>query len=210
VLFVPTSFAEHDLPTLHAFMDAHSFVTLISPDPCDPWITQLPLLLERSRGRLGALEGHMARANGHWQRIQGSEDVLVLFQGPHCYVSPSLYSVHPSVPTWNYASVHAHGRARLVEDGERAKALMGKLVERSERARAAPWTMDLPADYLEGMMRGIVGIEIEITRLQGKFKLSQNRAQEDRARVMQSLECGEAHEREVAQLMRRSGEKREI
>jgi transcriptional regulator len=210
VLFVPASFAEQDVPTLHEFMDAHGFATLISPDAADPWITQLPLLLQRDRGPLGTLEGHLARANGHWQRIAGNGDVLVLFQGPHCYVSPSLYATHPSVPTWNYASVHAHGRARLVEDGERAKALMRKLVERSEHARPAPWTMDLPLDYLNGMMRGIVGIEIEITRLQGKFKLSQNRPEEDRVRVMEDLERGAAHEREVARMMRRTGAKREI
>jgi transcriptional regulator len=210
VLFVPPSFAEQDVPTLHEFMDAHGFALLISPDAADPWMTQLPLLLERDRGPLGTLEGHLARANGHWQRIDGNGDVLVLFQGPHCYVSPSLYATHPSVPTWNYASVHAHGRARLVEDGERAKALMRKLVERSEGARPAPWTMDLPPDYLSGMMRGIVGIEIEITRLRGKFKLSQNRTEEDRARVMEDLERGAPHEREVARMMRRTGAKREI
>ncbi len=210
MLFVPSAFAEQDTASLHDFVQSHDFATLISPDGKDPWITQLPLLLDRGRGPLGTLEGHLARANAHWQRIVESGEVLVLFQGPHCYVSPSLYLTHPSVPTWNYASVHAHGIARTVDDASRLRSIVHALVQHSERNRAKPWEMELPPEYMEGMMRGIVGIEIELVRLQGKFKLSQNRPAEDRRRVLDALADGPPHEREVARLMQDRGRKREI
>lgn len=203
MIYSPAAFREPDRDALHALIEMHGFATLISPDADDPLITHLPLLLDRGRGgAAGMLLGHVARANPHWHRLQERPDALAVFHGPHAYVSPSWYGVHPSVPTWNYAVVHARGRARLIEDAAALEALVRKLVETFENGRPAPWRMRLPADYQQGMLRGIVGFEIEITQLTGKFKLSQNRTPDDRQRVAAALQSGRADEQEVAALMR--------
>ena len=133
-------FAERDLAALHAFLDDNAFATLISPDPIDPHITHLPLLLERARGDFGTLLGHMARANPHWRRLEAQPGVLAVFHGPHAYVSPSWYAAHPSVPTWNYAVVHVHGNARLMHEqpGSRgARAPPGGTLRRAAAAALA-------------------------------------------------------------------------
>jgi len=114
----------------------------------------------------------------------------VIFWGPHAYVSPSWYEAQPSVPTWNYATVHAYGRPRLVEGGEALRALLARLVEENEAGFESPWRMDLPKAYEDRMIQGIVGFEIEIGRLEGKFKLSQNRDATDRASVARQLRAG--------------------
>ena len=166
-------------------------------------ITHLPLLLDRARGAPGTLIGHVARGNPHWRKLKERPQVLAVFHGPHAYVSPSWYGVHPSVPTWNYAVVHARGRARLIEDPQALEAIVRRLVATFENPRPVPWRMELPEDYQRGMIGGIVGFEIEISQLTGKFKLSQNRTREDRVRVVNALEAGMPHEQEVAALMRK-------
>jgi transcriptional regulator len=202
MIYSPAAFQEPDRDALHALIETHGFATLISPDAEDPLITHLPLLVDRGRGPAGTLIGHVARANPHWRRLQERPDALAVFHGPHAYVSPSWYGVHPSVPTWNYAVVHVRGRARLIEDPAGLEALVRRLVETFENGRPAPWRMELPGDYQQGMLRGIVGFEIEITQLTGKFKLSQNRSPDDRQRVAAGLQGGRADEQEVAALMR--------
>jgi transcriptional regulator len=200
MLYVPEAFAVRDTATLHAFIEAHSFATLVSADAADPAVTHLPLLLERNGG-LGVLHGHFARTNPHCQRLEDGT-ALAIFHGPHSYVSPSWYTQHPSVPTWNYAVVHAHGRARLVREAAALRTLVARLVDHYERSRPRPWAMNLPEDYMGGMLQGIVGFELEITALTGKFKLSQNRPHADRAAVVEALEGGNADERAVAAAMR--------
>jgi transcriptional regulator len=200
MLYIPSSFAENDRATLQAFIAAHGFATLISPDPEDPQVTHLPLLLDPARGTLGTLLGHVARANPHWRQLESRSQVLAIFHGPHAYVSPSWYVHHPSVPTWNYAVVH--GRARVTDDARELERIVWRLVEKYESARPQPWSMQLPADYQAQMLSGIVGFEIEIVRISGKFKLSQNRPVADRPRVVEALSGGGSHEREVAQMMR--------
>jgi transcriptional regulator len=203
MLYLPEMFAEPDLPALHAFLDDNAFATLISPDPLDPHITHLPLLLDRARGPSGTLLGHVARATPHWRRLEEQPAALAVFHGPHAYVSPSWYGVHPSVPTWNYAVAHVHGNARLMREPADLEALVRRLVERYESPRSQPWRMDLPADYQAGMLKGIVGFAIEITAITGKFKLSQNRPAGDRERVITALASGSPEEQDVADLMRR-------
>jgi transcriptional regulator len=206
MLYQPEAFRELDLGTMHALMDAHGFATLISPDAQDPSITHLPLLLDRARGEFGTLVGHMARANPHWQRLETQTAVLALFHGPHTYVSPSWYLSHPSVPTWNYAVVHAHGEARLIQDALALEPIVRALVEKYESGREHPWRVEFPRHYMDKMLAAIVGFEIRITRLTGKFKLSQNRPAADVPRVIEALSEGSAMDREVAALMRsRSG-----
>jgi len=202
MLYLPETFVERDLATLHALIEQYGFATLVTPDAVDPPVTHLPLLLDRARGPQGVLVGHMARANPHWQAMAAQPQVLALFHGPHAYVSPSWYQSHPSVPTWNYAVVHAHGRARLLHDPEQLEPLVRSLVEHHEQSRPHPWAMALPADYQAQMLAAIVGFEIEITRLEGKLKLSQNRSANDRQNVLEALSAGTSGEREVAALMR--------
>jgi transcriptional regulator len=202
MLYVPEVFAERDASGLYAFLEDNGFATLISPDPVDPPVTHVPLMVDRARGRSGTLLGHMARANPHWRHLESEPRVLAVFHGPHAYVSPAWYGAHPSVPTWNYAVVHVHGNARLMHDPSDLEALVRRLVEHHERPRPQPWRMDLPADYQAGMLRGIVGFEIEITGMTGKFKLSQNRPAADQARVAQALQAGGSEAQAVARLMR--------
>jgi transcriptional regulator len=204
VLYQPEAFREQDTAALHALIEAHGFATLISPDAEDPPISHLPLLLDRTRGPLGTLIGHMARGNPHGPRLRAKPQVLVLFQGPHSYVSPSWYAHHPSVPTWNYAVVHAHATARVIEDPAALEQMVRALVERYEAGRPQPWPMDLPRGYIDRMLGGIVGFELRIERLAGKFKLSQNRPGDDAQRVAQALEQGSEADQDVARLMRKA------
>ena len=133
----------------------------------------------------------MSRAPIRTRRLLGEGGpTLAIFQGPHAYVSPGWYAAHPSVPTWNYVAVHAYGRPALIEAPDRVKALLARLVETYETGRAAPWRFDsLAADYVDGMIRGIVAFEMPIERLEGKAKLSQNRGAEDRAGAIRGLEA---------------------
>jgi len=202
VIYVPAAFKQSDRDALHALIESFAFATLVSPDAEDPTITHLPLLLDRTRGANGTLIGHVARGNPQWRKMQERPGVLAIFQGPHAYVSPSWYGVHPSVPTWNYAVVHARGSARLVEDATALEAIVRRLVETYENSRAVPWRMALPDDYQRGMIGGIVGFEIEIAELTGKFKLSQNRTLADRQKVVSALQAGSAEEQQVGALMR--------
>jgi len=129
----------------------------------------------------------MARANAQWKDFDQGVEALVIFQGPHTYISPSWYETQPSVPTWNYVVAHAYGVPQLIEDEARVWAILKELVAKHEEGFAKPWRMDNPDDYLRKMMRGIVAFEIPITRLEGKFKLSQNRSVRDQSRVVEAL-----------------------
>ncbi|PWT77004.1 MAG: FMN-binding negative transcriptional regulator [Proteobacteria bacterium] len=203
-MYVPETFREKRIDELHALIETNGFGMLLSPDAEDPVITHLPLLLERDRGPQGTLIGHVARGNPHWRRLQEQPNVLAIFHGPHTYVSPSWYEEHPSVPTWNYAVVHARGRARVMTDSEDLYSIVSRLVATYEGPRPSPWRMDLPEDYQRRMLSGIVGFEIEIVDLTGKFKLSQNRPAADQRRVIEALAQGAPAERETAALMERA------
>lgn len=200
MIHIPKHFAEHDLARLHALIRTDSFATLISAAQDEIQVSHLPFLLDSGRN---VLRAHMARGNPHWQSFSSGSEVLVVFHGPHHYVSPAWYVSHPSVPTWNYAVVHVRGRPRLIEDHQQLEQLVRALVEHHEAPSPAPWSMDLPPDYQQKMISGIVGFEIEITGLEGKFKLSQNRPATDRPRVADALEkIGSDGARGVAALMR--------
>lgn len=186
--YVPGHFRVEDAATLERFVAENGFATLVSTGPEGLWTSHVPLLVGRgSDGRL-RLEGHMARANAHWESLESAAEVLAIFGGPHAYVSPSWYAHHPSVPTWNYAVVHARGKARLVEP-EALPALLARLTRKYEEGRPAPWRIeDLPADFTPRLLAAIVGFEIAVERLEGKFKLSQNRRPADLEGVIAALE----------------------
>src|SRR5713101_4934099 len=187
-MYIPKAFREDDISRLHTFMAAYSFATLVTQHESIPFATHLPFLLDARRGPNGIMLAHMARANPQWHDFVDEQEVLVIFQGPHAYISPSWYEVELSVPTWNYAVVHAYGIPRLIEDGEELYQLLKTLIETHEAQFKNPWPFMLPEDYLQKMMRGIVGFEIEITRLEGKLKLSQNRTEAERENVITSLQ----------------------
>jgi transcriptional regulator len=186
-MYLPKSFQTEDLPELHGFMQSYNFATLVTQHQGAPFATHLPFMLDAERGPYGTLLAHLARANPQWRDFAAGAEALVIFQGPHAYISPSWYETHPSVPTWNYAVVHAYGVPRIVEDHAALHHMLETLVDTHEAGFAQPWRMDLPDDYLDKMMRAVVGFEIEITRLEGKLKLSQNRSEHDQQRVAEAL-----------------------
>jgi transcriptional regulator len=197
-LYIPAHFRKDDPEALFAFIEQHAFGTLVSSGAKGLHVSHIPFLPDREGGKLRLL-GHVARGNAQWEALEGASDVLAMFHGPHAYVSPGWYQNHPAVPTWNYAVVHAHGKARLMDEPE-LHDLVVRLSNTYEAGRPKPWkATDLPADFVANLLKAIVGFEIEVERLEGKFKLSQNRPAEI-ARVIEALERD--GEGETAALMR--------
>jgi transcriptional regulator len=193
-MYQPAHFVEQDPATLLALMRAHPLATLVRGGT-ELVADVLPLEVER-QGEGWRITGHVARANPLWREADG-QPVLALFQGPQGYVSPSWYASkaehHKVVPTWNYTLVQAHGRLRAIDDPAWVHAFVTRLTAVHEGGRAMPWHVsDAPADFIEATQRAIVGIEIEVTRLEGKFKLSQNRSAQDRTGVVLGLEADAA------------------
>jgi len=199
-LYIPPHFRVEDRDALYAFMEAHAFGTLVTSGPTGMHVSHIPFLPERGDDGAIRLLGHVARGNEQWQALEGAQHLAAIFQGPHAYVSPTWYANHPSVPTWNYAVVHAHGSARLMDEAELHDLLL-RLSSIYEAGNARPWRMsELPPAYVDSMLKMIVGFEIEVESLEGKFKLSQNRPAEV-PRVIAELEKG-AREPQLAALMR--------
>ncbi|MEZ4658373.1 MAG: FMN-binding negative transcriptional regulator [Caldilineaceae bacterium] len=205
-MYIPKSFAEHDLQTLQTFMQQNAFATLITMAEDAPFATHMPFVLDAERGSNGVLISHMARANPQWRHFatmaERRIDTLVIFQGPHAYISPNWYASEFSVPTWNYTAVHAYGRPVIVEDEQRLQAMLDELVAVYESAMPQPWSAPWGDDRYTNLTKAIVGFEMEITRLEGKFKLNQNRPVADQQGVIaQFTDSTHADERAVAQLM---------
>lgn len=186
-MYIPKAFREDDMKKLHKLMQEYSFAALVTQQDGVPVATHLPFLLDSGRGPYGTLMAHMARANAQWKTFNGEQEALVIFQGPHAYISPSWYEVELSVPTWDYAAVHAYGIPRIIEDNTALYDLLKALIQTHEARFENPWNYQLPDDYLQKMMRGIVGFEIQITRLEGKFKMSQNRTAGEQQQVIAAL-----------------------
>jgi transcriptional regulator len=188
-------------------MRAYSFAILFGHDSADdseasPVATHLPLMV-KDEGEHGVLEGHFAAANRHWQALAGRE-TLVVFTGPHSFVSPSLYVEELSVPTWNYIAIHAYGTMELIQDEAGKDALLKGLIRLHEPAYAERWSA-MPEGYRRTMLAGIVGFHIPIARIEGKFKLSQNRKPDERRNVHAAQTEGTADERALAVWMERMG-----
>ncbi|WP_102125675.1 FMN-binding negative transcriptional regulator [Deinococcus planocerae] len=194
-MYLPAHHRMEDQDEGVRFMRAHSFATLVTAPGGVPFATHLPLLVQEEEGGL-FLRSHLARANPQWRHF-GPEEVLVIFQGPHALVDPAWYASAPNVPTWNYAVVHAYGHARVVE-GERARAVAYGLVELH-----TPDMRAIPEDFERRLLAGVVTFEIGVTRLEGKYKLSQNKSAQDAENVRRELSrSARDHERETAELMR--------
>lgn len=194
-MYQPPSFREDRLDVHHALMRAHPLGLLISTGSTGPLANPVPFLLDADASPLGTLRAHLARANPQWHTLDGRE-VLVVFQGVDTYVTPSWYETKRQtgkvVPTWNYAVVQARGPARVIEDPAWLAEHVAGLTSRHEAGRPAPWSVaDAPEPFVEAQLRGIVGVEIEIERSEGKWKVSQNRPVADRVGVAEGLDAAE-------------------
>lgn len=205
-MYVPSHFGEDRIPALHDAIDTAGLATLVTLGATGLDASHVPMLLDRSAGALGTLHGHIARPNPQWKSAAPDLPALAIFLGPEAYVTPSWYATKQQtgevVPTWNYVAVHAHGRVRFFDDEERLLALVTKLTEAHEAPRPHPWAVsDAPAEFIRAHLKGIIGFELPIAKLEGKWKMSQNRPAEDRAGVVQGL--GREGEPEVAALVER-------
>lgn len=191
-MYTPRAFALDDLPELQQLIRHTRLAQLVTFGEHGLQASHLPLLLNPDEGPNGTLYGHLAKANRQWQDLQNGSEALVIFAGAEAYVSPGFYPAKAEhgkvVPTWNYLAVHAYGQAEVFTDTERLLTLVSALTDRHENGRAQPWKVsDAPVDYIDGMLKAIVGFALPIQRLQGKRKLSQNRSAADIAGVREGL-----------------------
>jgi transcriptional regulator len=191
-MYLPSHFAESRVEVLHEAIRGAGLATLVTLGTDGLDASHLPLLLEPEPGPLGKLVGHVARANPQWSATPDGAPALVILLGPDAYVTPSWYATKREtgrvVPTWNYLAIHAHGTVRFFHERERLLDVVTRLTDRHEQPRAHPWKVsDAPPDYLDDMLKGIVGVELAITRLEGKWKASQNRNEADRRGVEEGL-----------------------
>jgi transcriptional regulator len=202
-MYIPPSFLEQRPHVLHAFIRHHSFATIITTTPDVPLASHVPIILLPDRGQFGALQFHLARQNPQWNLLAQATDVLVIFHGPHAYISPTWYKSAVAVPTWNYLAVHAYGRPRMLDDAQLSEHL--RLLVSSYEPPGGWSTERMPAEVLEKMKRNIVGFEMEIERLEGKWKLNQNRPREDVQGAIEGLlATGDAESKKVAELMKQA------
>lgn len=200
-LYVPSHFRVEDRAVLDDFIARNAFGTLVSSGAEGLHVSHIPFVAERSADGVLRLLGHVARANPQAGALAHAQHVVAIFQGPHAYVSPTWYEHHPAVPTWNYAVVHAHGRVSPMDEPA-LRALLEKLSSKYEGARPKAWRMaEAPAEFIDRMVPVITGFALEVDRVEGKFKLSQNRPGDDARRVAEALDAG--GETELAELMRR-------
>lgn len=205
-MYIPEHFRLRDHADAIAFMRANPFAILISSTDAGPFATHLPLFVSAAQGEEKVVvRGHVAKANPHWRYLEQQAQCLTIFHGPHSYISPSNYSARESVPTWNYAAVHLYGSARIFSSLQELHAMLYDLIETFDPAYRLQWEEARPT-FRENMLRQIVGFEIASTKIEGKFKLSQNRTGEDQANVIASLDKSEDTEvSAVSRLMRQQG-----
>jgi transcriptional regulator len=216
-MYNPPHFRMEDRAEQRAFMDAHPLAQLITETPAGITANPVPLLYRPTPEPLGALRGHLARANPQWGESLLDRPALAIFQGPHAYVSPSWYPEKAAtgrvVPTWNYSVLHIYGRLSIHDDVAWLRAFLKDLTARHEGGRNQPWAItDAPADYIERQLKGIVGFEMTIERIEAKAKLSQNRNEADRSGVVTGLRneadpLAQATGKQIAETLARSPER---
>lgn len=206
-MYVPPAFAESRLPVLHDAIRATRLCTLVTLGSDGLEASHVPVLLDTDAGQHGTLVGHFARANPQWQRLNTAVPALAIFVGPDAYVTPSWYETKKrtgkAVPTWNYVAVHAYGALELFDDTDSLRDVVTRLTDRHEAGRPDAWHVaDAPEEFLQGMFKGFIGFRLPIARIEGKWKLSQNRPADDRAGVVAGLRAdGGPAEAAVAALM---------
>lgn len=190
-MYIPRANQENRIPVLHKLIEEQPFASLITMGSSGLFASHIPMVLEQNDA-MGQLRGHISRANAQWRDYTPSIEALAIFSGPQHYITPTWYPEKQEtgrvVPTWNYAVVHAYGHLKVIEDGEWLMAHLQRLTSIHEAESAIPWkTSDAPADYIASQIRGVVGLEMGIARLEGKWKVSQNRSAEDRKGVVRGL-----------------------
>ena len=193
-MYIPEHFKPGSEQDLHALIAAHPLGALVTRGPDGFDANHIPFELDPGQGPSGTLHAHVARANPVWREVKDGDEVLVIFRAEQAYISPNWYPSkqenHKSVPTWNYSVVHAHGRIAIRDDERYVRTVVARLTHHHEASQPVPWKMsDAPKDYIAEMVGKIVGVEVAITRLVGKFKLSQNREARDVAGVIEGLEA---------------------
>jgi len=192
-MHLPDHFRVEDVAEMHALMRGRPFAALVSAGPSGLYGSHLPTVL-KDEGPNGVIECHLARANPHWKDLAAGGEAMMIFQGPEGYITPNWYTTKAqtgkAVPTWNYAIVHAYGRPEVMKDKEWLLRHVSELSDQQERTEAHPWKVsDAPESYVDVMLRGIVGFRFAITRLEGKWKMSQNREPQDRVGVVGGLKA---------------------
>ena len=188
-MYIPEHFRARNHDETTAFMRAHSFAILVSSTDDGPFATHLPLFIHEENGQI-RLRGHVGKANPHGHYLERQPQCLTIFHGPHSYISPRNYAARDSVPTWNYAAVHLYGNARIFSSEQELQGMLNELIATFEPAYRSQWE-SASQPFRENMLRQIVGFEIIPTKIEAKFKLSQNRSREDQANVIASLEQAE-------------------
>jgi len=207
-MYEPPLHRQDDLAAQHALIRRHPLGLLVSHGPQGLVANAMPFLIDAGASKFGTLRAHMARANGQWRDLAGAGEALAVFQGPDHYVSPSWYATKREagkvVPTWNYVMVQARGAARAIEDEAWLRRQITALTQSQESSRLAPWAVtDAPEDFIAAMVKQIVGVEIEIADIRGKWKASQNRSPADRAGVVEGLTAdGDAEALAMAAIVR--------
>ncbi|NQX63403.1 FMN-binding negative transcriptional regulator [Paenibacillus qinlingensis] len=197
-MYTPSHFKIEDLSKMYDLIEAHSFATIVSHHQWRPFATHIPLLL---RSEEHCLYGHFARSNSQWMDIEGQE-ILVIFQGPHCYISPSWYGTPAAVPTWNYTAVHVYGKVELIHDDDEVLCVLQQLTSKYERTDSS---YDLPSvdpHFIAGLSKGIQTFKLPISSIEGKAKLSQNQPIERQERIIRELERKGDLEQQIAVLMK--------
>jgi transcriptional regulator len=205
-MYIPEFNRIEDQAAALAFMRANPFVILVSNNDDAPFATHLPVLIADSGGEI-TLRAHVAKANPHWKMLdqEPERDSLVIFHGPHAYISPALYEVHESVPTWNYATVHAYGRGKLLTAETDKQQVLAELISQFDSSYLNQWN-SFDEQYRSRMLNHIVAFEINVTRIEAKFKLSQNRTRIEQENVIQTLGASsDSAISGVADLMRKRG-----
>ena len=182
-MYLPKHYAVTDRQQLHDFIKGNGFGILFSGSGPEPVASHLPFILDESAGEQGTLLSHMAGANRQWRDADGQQ-VLTVFQGPHTYVSPTWYQDPETVPTWNYVAVHVYGILKVVQDQERLQSILARITDYYEASLPQPWQAEFTSKYAQQMVKRIVVFEIEIDKMQGKWKLNQNHPEERRRRVV--------------------------
>lgn len=202
-MYTPSSFKEENPDILFDLIEKHNFGVLFSQHQEIPEATHLPFIVERDKGNQGSLVAHFAKANKHWKNIDDQKELLVVFQGPHTYISPSWYVNRAEVPTWNYATVHIFGKPKIIIETDQLKEMVTRLTHFHEDKTESNWSIDeVSKKDFEIDLKAIVGIEIEITRMEGKFKFNQNKHIEDQKKVIKNLD--ELDISDVSEIMKKN------
>jgi transcriptional regulator len=205
VMYIPKHFNIDNEEVIYDFIEKHSFATLFSQHNGEPYATHLPLLLNREEG---FLYGHFARQNPQWKDIVG-QNVLVIFQGPHCYISPSWYETNQAVPTWNYVAIHVYGKLEIVEEEKEVFDSLADMVNKYEKPDSSYHLENVDESFIKCMSKGIVGIKININKIEGKAKLSQNHPVARQELIIKQLEkSADQNNLQIAKLMKKNNEKK--